>query len=177
MKTVGNILWFILAGWMDWLILVLAGALCYVTVVGIPFGVACFRLASYAFAPFGKDLVDARDLGEERRAMTGFGNFLWILLVGLWLWAYWVWCGITWCISIIGFPFGLAHFKLAEAAFAPLGKRVVPAEMARIIRERKIAAELARKLAASASHGTGVGLPPSPNQSLPTGAPNSADAS
>ena len=147
MKTIGNILWFITVGWQYSLILILAGALCYATIIGIPFGVACFRILPFAFAPFGKELVDARDVGEERRAMTGFGNFLWILLVGLWASAYFILDGIACCVFVIGIPFGVASFKLAVAAFAPLGKRIVSYEVAKLIRERKASADLDQRLA------------------------------
>lgn len=155
MKTIGNILWFITVGWQYSLLLVLAGVLCYATIVGIPFGVACFRILPFAAAPFGKELVDARDVGEERRAMTGVGNFFWVLLAGLWISVYCILDGIACCVFIIGIPFGLASFKLAVAGFAPLGKRIVSSEMARVIRERKAAADLDRRLGAGEGRGGG----------------------
>ena len=169
MKTIGNILWFITVGWQYSLILILAGLLCYATIIGIPFGVACFRILPFAFAPFGKELVDARDVGEERRAMTGLGNFLWILLVGLWASAYCIVDGIACCIFIIGIPFGVASFKLAVAAFAPLGKRIVSTEVAKLIRDRKAAADLDRRLASASASKTAGESPSPPLQHLPSG--------
>lgn len=169
MKTIGNILWFITVGWQYSLILLLAGLLCYATIIGIPFGVACFRILPFAFAPFGKELVDARDVGEERRAMTGLGNFLWILLVGLWVSAYCIVDGIACCIFIIGIPLGVASFKLAVAAFAPLGKRIVSTEVAKLIRDRKAAADLDQRLAAASSSATAGGVRLPPDRSLHAG--------
>ena len=169
MKTIGNILWFITVGWQYSLILILAGVFCYATIIGIPFAVACFRILPFAAAPFGKELVDARDVGEERRAMTGVGNFFWVLLAGFWISIYCIVDGIACCVFIIGIPFGVASFKLAAVAFAPLGKRTVSSEMARIIRDRKAAAELDKRLASS-SASRSAGESPSPSvQHLPSG--------
>ena len=86
MAFVGNLLWFIFGGGLfsclGWFLL---GLLLCCTVVGIPFGMAAFRIAGFAAFPFGRELVDARLLGEERIVGTGFANFLWIILAGLWL--------------------------------------------------------------------------------------------
>ena len=147
MKTIGNILWFIIGGgWLAGTLWVLAGALCCVTIIGIPFGMAWFRIAPFAYAPFGRELVDARDVGEERIAMTGLANFLWVVLVGLWTSISFICAGVVLCCAIITIPFGLAHFKLAAAGFAPLGKRIVSTDMAKVIRERKANEELNRRL-------------------------------
>jgi uncharacterized membrane protein YccF (DUF307 family) len=146
MKTLGNVLWFILGGgWLAGTLWLLAGALCCVTIVLIPFGMACFRIASFAYFPFGKELVDARDVGEGRIAMTGLGNFLWVVLAGLWISIGFVLAGIGMCCGIVTIPFGFAYFKLAAAGFAPLGKRIVSTDMARVIREGKAREDLNRR--------------------------------
>ena len=149
MTTIGNILWFILGGIIAGTLWMLAGAVFCLTVVGIPFGLACFRIAVFAYAPFGKELVDARDVGEERLSGTGFANFLWFALAGLWLWISFVLAGISMLIGIVTIPFGFAYFKLATAAFAPLGKRIVSGDMAHVIRQRKASGQLDDRL----SHG------------------------
>jgi uncharacterized membrane protein YccF (DUF307 family) len=121
-----NILWFIVGGgFVAWLLWILTGGLLFITVVGIPFGWAAFRIAGFAAFPFGKDLVDARVVGEERVAGTGLANFLWIILAGIWLAISHILAGASLCLTIIGIPFGFAHFRLAMVCFAPLGKRVV----------------------------------------------------
>ncbi len=127
MALLGNILWFVFGGGivaaLSWL---LTGLLLAITVVGIPFAVAAFRIAGFAAFPFGRELVDARAVGEERILGTGLSNLLWIVLAGIWLSIGHVFAGVALCLTIIGIPFGLAHFKLASVSFAPLGKRVVP---------------------------------------------------
>lgn len=121
-----NILWFILGGgWAAGLLWLLTGCILMLTVVGIPFGWAAFRIAGFAFFPFGKELVDARDMGEERMTGTSLANLLWIVLAGIWLALSHILAGASLCLTIIGIPFGFAHFKLAGVCFAPLGKRTV----------------------------------------------------
>ena len=126
MTLILNILWFIFGGGLiAWLLWVLTGGLLFITVVGIPFAWAAFRIAGFAAFPFGKDLVDARDVGEARVVGTGLANFLWIILAGIWLAISHILAGASLCLTIIGIPFGFAHFRLALVCFAPLGKRVV----------------------------------------------------
>ncbi|MEQ1693664.1 MAG: YccF domain-containing protein [Gemmatimonas sp.] len=121
-----NLLWFIFGGGLiagiAW---VFVGFILGVTVVGIPFAVAAFRIAGFAAWPFGRTLVDARTLGEEPVFGTGLANVLWVIFAGIWLWISHVVAGIAYCLTIIGIPFGFAHFRLAAISFAPLGKRVV----------------------------------------------------
>ncbi len=127
MTLIGNALWFVLGGgffsWLGWL---LTGGLLALTIVGLPWAWAAFRIARFAAFPFGKHLVDARDVGEQPVIGTGLANFLWIILAGVWLWIAHVLAGIALCLTVIGIPFGLAHFKLAGVVFAPLGKRILP---------------------------------------------------
>ena len=137
MAFIGNLLWFIFGfGWFWWLYWALGSVILCITIVGIPFGVAGFRIANYAALPFGRDLVDKRILGEERVTGTLFGNILWILLVGLWLSISHVLNGIACCLTIIGIPFGIAHFKLARISFAPLGKKSLPTDVAKLAKHK-----------------------------------------
>ena len=121
-----NVLWFIFGGGLvagiAWLFV---GVILGVTVVGIPFAFAAFRIAGFAAWPFGRTLVDARTLGEEPVVGTGLANVLWVIFAGIWLWISHVVAGIAYCLTIIGIPFGFSHFRLAAISFAPLGKRVV----------------------------------------------------
>lgn len=121
-----NILWFIVGGGLfAGLAWVFVGFVLAITIVGIPFAFAAFRIAGFAAWPFGRTLVDARTFGEEHIVGTGFANILWIIFAGVWLWISHVLAGIAYCVTIIGIPFGFAHFRLAAVSFAPLGKRVV----------------------------------------------------
>ncbi|MBI9090578.1 MAG: YccF domain-containing protein [Desulfobacterium sp.] len=127
MAFILNILWFILGGGLfAWLLWVLLGCLLFITIVGIPFGYAAFRIAGFAAFPFGKELVDSRAMGENRVTGTSLANFLWIILAGIWLAISHITAGIGLCLTIIGIPFGFAHFRLAGVCFAPLGKTAVP---------------------------------------------------
>jgi len=122
-----NILWFIFGGGLlAWILWVLLGCLLYITIIGIPFGIAAFRIAGFAAFPFGKELVDSRALGEERIVGTTLANFLWIILAGIWLAISHIMVGAGLCLTIIGIPFGFAHFRLALVCFAPLGKKPIP---------------------------------------------------
>ena len=126
MRLLGNVLWFVFGGgiiaglsWLLW------GVVLALTVVGIPFAFAAFRIAGFAFWPFGRELVDARWVGEDRILGTALANFLWVVLAGIWLTIGHVVVGVALCLMLIGIPFGLAHLKLASVSFAPLGKRAV----------------------------------------------------
>jgi uncharacterized membrane protein YccF (DUF307 family) len=147
MAFIGNLLWFIFGGGIFSCILwFLGGLLLCVTVVGIPFGLAAFRIARFAAFPFGKELVDTRLVGGTRIIGTGLANFLWIILAGLWLAVAHVLAGIACFLSIIGIPFGLAHFKLAAVCFAPLGKQAVSKNVACAAQHRSAAQELDKRL-------------------------------
>ncbi len=125
MRLLGNILWFVFGGFVAALWWLLVGVLLALTVIGIPFAIAAFRIAGFAAFPFGRKLVDARVVGEDRLFGTGLTNFVWIVLAGIWLTIGHVVLGLILCLTLIGIPFGLGHFKLASVSFAPLGKRVV----------------------------------------------------
>jgi uncharacterized membrane protein YccF (DUF307 family) len=132
MTLIFNLLWFIFGGgFFACLFWLFFGVLLCITIIGIPFGIASFRIASFAAFPFGKELIDARKVGETRIPTTALANFLWIILAGLWLAIGHIIVGIGLCLTIIGIPFGFAHFKLASVSFAPLGKRIVSKDTAR----------------------------------------------
>jgi uncharacterized membrane protein YccF (DUF307 family) len=128
MRTIGNILWFVLAGW--WLALgyLVAGVLACVLIITIPFGIAAFRLAGYAVWPFGRRVMVAHGAGLPSLV----GNVIWIVLFGWELAILHVVAGLLLMITIIGIPFGVASFKLAVLALVPLGTRVVDAEGVRV---------------------------------------------
>jgi uncharacterized membrane protein YccF (DUF307 family) len=124
MRTIGNVLWFVLAGW--WLALgyAVAGVLACILIITIPFGIAAFRLAGYSAWPFGRRVVVARTVGLP----SLLGNVVWIVLFGWELFLMHIAAGILLMITIIGIPFGIASMKLSVLALVPLGTRVVDAE-------------------------------------------------
>jgi len=124
LRTIGNILWLILAGvWMA-IAYVIAGIIQCITIIGIPFGIQAFKLAGYALWPFGRVVVQRADRDP---GLSCLGNVIWFVLSGLWLAIGHVLTGLLLCITIIGIPFGIASFKLAGLSLAPFGKTVVKA--------------------------------------------------
>ena len=125
MKTILNILWLVLCGF--WLAIgyVAAGVLMCILIITIPFGIASFRLAAYSLWPFGKP-------GAGGGAVIG--NVLWFVLAGLWMAIAHLITGVALCVTIIGIPLGVADFKLAAVAVAPLGKDIVRTDDPRALR-------------------------------------------
>lgn len=124
MRTLGNILWLVLAGW--WLALgyVIAGVINFIFIITIPFGIASFRLANYSLWPFGRTVVRDQSSG----AMSLVGNILWLFFGGLSMALGNLIAGVLLCLTIVGIPLGVAAFKLAGLALMPLGARIVPVD-------------------------------------------------
>ena len=153
MRAIGNFLWFILGGvWMGlaWWI---AGLLAYVSVVGIPWGKACFVIGRFTFFPFGKEAISRKELTWKDDIGTGtlgtVGNVIWFIFAGLWLAIGHVSSALLNFITIIGIPFGIQHLKLAGIALAPIGRTIVSKEVAAAARKanEKAAAAALRKTA------------------------------
>ncbi len=134
LRLLGNVLWFILGGAFMGLGWWLVGLLCFVTIVGIPWGRACFVIGQLAFFPFGKEVVSRRELTGRDDIGTGgwglVGNILWLVFAGVWLAIGHILWAVADFITIIGIPFGIQHLKLAQIALAPIGMAVVDSEMA-----------------------------------------------
>ena len=127
MRTLGNVLWLVLAGF--WLALgyTVAGVLACLTVVGIPFGIAAFRLAGFVLWPFGRTVVFKRKAG----VWSLLGNIIWILLLGWELAVGHLVAGALLCLTVVGIPFGVACWKMVPLALLPLGREIVPIGSAR----------------------------------------------
>lgn len=136
MAFVFNILWFAFVGIISGIVWCLVGLLWCATIVGIPFGIACFRIASFAFLPFGKDIIPAELIGEKAAAGALLGNIIWVIFFGFWLALNYAIVGVFFCLTIIGIPWGIACFNLCKASFAPLGKRIVSKAVAKEARAR-----------------------------------------
>lgn len=124
MKTVLNVIWLILCGLWMCLFYLFAGVLLCVTIIGIPFGLASFRIGLFALWPFGRKAVERRDAG----APSLIGNVLWVVLAGWWLALGHVFTGLLLCVTIIGIPLGLANFKMIPISLLPLGREIVPTD-------------------------------------------------
>lgn len=127
MRLIGNILWLVLGGLGLAVSYLLAGIVLMVLIITIPFGVQSFKLAGYSLWPFGRAVVQRP--GRSAAASCA-GNVLWILLAGWWLAIIHALCGAVLMITVIGIPFGAAHFKLAGLALTPFGAEVVGLEEA-----------------------------------------------
>ncbi|MGF2948793.1 YccF domain-containing protein [Microbacterium alcoholitolerans] len=121
MRTILNIIWVIFAGWVLFLGYVLAGILLCIPIVTIPWAIASFRLANYAFWPFGREVVERPTSGIG----SMLGNIIWVVLAGWWLAIGHILSGIALCITIIGIPMGIADFKMVPISLMPLGKDIV----------------------------------------------------
>lgn len=138
LSTLGNIFWFVFGGAVMGLGWWLAGLLCFLSIIGIPWGRACFVIGGFAFFPFGRDAVDREDLtrrGDLGTGMLGFlGNVIWFVVVGVWLAIGHLVSALACFVTIIGIPFGLQHLKLAVLTLAPVGKTIVDKEVAAAVR-------------------------------------------
>ncbi|MEV0583444.1 YccF domain-containing protein [Nonomuraea sp. NPDC050310] len=121
MRTILNVIWLIFAG--IWLAAgyALAGVICCILIITIPFGIASFRIAGYALWPFGRTVV--RD--PEAGIMSTIGNVIWVVVAGIWLAIGHVLTSIPLFVSIIGIPLGIANLKMIPISLLPLGAKVV----------------------------------------------------
>lgn len=126
MRLLLNIIWLIFGGLEMFLAYLLVGVVFCITIIGIPFGLASFRIGFFALWPFGRTLVKRESAGVP----SAIGNVLWIVLAGIWLAIGHVIAAIASFITIIGIPLGLAHLKLIPVALTPLGREIVSADEA-----------------------------------------------
>ena len=121
MRTLLNIIWFVLSGFWMFLGYVAAGVLLCILILTIPWGIASFRIGAYALWPFGRTIVDKPTAGVG----SFLGNVVWVVLAGWWLAIGHILTGVAMCITIIGIPLGIASFKLVPVSLMPLGKEIV----------------------------------------------------
>ncbi|WP_132992725.1 YccF domain-containing protein [Gordonia zhaorongruii] len=122
MRILLNVLWLVLCGFWMALGYVVAGVICCILIITIPFGIASFRMANYALWPFGRTVIRRADAGGA----SAIGNIIWFVFAGLWLAIGHIGTGIALCITIIGIPLGVASFKMVPISLLPLGREIVP---------------------------------------------------
>jgi len=121
MRLILNVIWLVLCGlWMA-IAYAIAGIICFLLIITIPFGIASMRMANFALWPFGRRLVDRRDAGVA----SLIGNVIWLVVAGWWLALGHLVTGFMLCLTIIGIPLGLACFKLIPVSLLPLGREIV----------------------------------------------------
>lgn len=151
MRAIGNFLWFVLGGVLMGLGWWLVSVLCFITIVGIPWGKACFVIGQFTFFPFGKEAISRKELSNQEDIGTGglglLGNVLWFLFAGVWLAIGHVFSALACALTIIGIPFAVQHLKLAGMALAPIGKTIVSKEEAEAARRLNAEASVVRRQA------------------------------
>lgn len=126
MRTLLNLIWFVLCGWWMALLYVLAGVLMCILIITIPFGLQAFKLAGFMLWPFGRTVVRRHGAG----AASVLGNVVWIVLVGWELAIGHLVSAALLTITIIGIPLALANLKLVPISLTPFGRTVVPVDQA-----------------------------------------------
>lgn len=121
MNLLLNILWIILGGLLVCLEYIVGSVLLMITIIGIPFGLQSLKLALLALCPFGQRVVSTSSDGG---CLSVLMNILWIFCGGIWIALTHLAFGVLLCITVIGIPFGMQHFKLAGLALTPFGKTV-----------------------------------------------------
>ena len=122
MSILLNILWFVLGGFLISLLYILGGILLCLTIIGIPFGIQCFKLSVLGLAPFGHEV---RETDPPGGAVAVIMNIIWIIMPGLELALIHLALAFLFAITIIGLPFAAQHLKLTRLAILPFGFRVV----------------------------------------------------
>jgi len=127
-RLILNILWFIFGGWLSGLLWLLGGAILALTIVGLPWTFAAWRIASYSFWPFGREVVWRDELGEQDAGTGPLGlvlNIIWFIFAGWYIALSHLLIAVAEFVTIIGIPFALKDLQLAGLALAPIGKTVV----------------------------------------------------
>jgi uncharacterized membrane protein YccF (DUF307 family) len=129
MRLLLNILWFIFGGWLSGLLWLLGGLILALTIVGLPYTAAAWRIAGFAFWPFGKEIVSREIVTGEQDIGTGpvgfVLNVIWFVFAGWYIALSHLMIAFAEAITIIGLPFAFKDLQLAQIAFAPVGKIVV----------------------------------------------------
>jgi uncharacterized membrane protein YccF (DUF307 family) len=119
MNFIGNIIWLVFGGILSAVLWFTAGLMLCVTIIGIPFGVQCFKIAGFVLWPFGRE-VEIGDFGAGGLIF----NVIWLVLFGWEFAVAHIIVGAIFCMTIIGIPFGLQHFKFAKLGLIPFGARI-----------------------------------------------------
>jgi uncharacterized membrane protein YccF (DUF307 family) len=119
MSLLGNIIWFIFGGFIEAVTWWFFGLVCYITIIGIPVGKQCFKMAKMQLAPFGKEIIE-----KDSSSIGLIANIIWILLFGWELAIINLVSALIFAVTIIGIPFAKQSLKLAYLSLMPFGKEV-----------------------------------------------------
>lgn len=121
MRTLLNIIWLVFAGIWLALLYALAGVIACITIIGIPFGVAAFRMTSMALWPFGRQAIKKTDAGVG----STLGNIVWFVLCGWWLALAHLVSALLLAVTVIGIPLAAGDLKLIPISLNPFGREIV----------------------------------------------------
>ena len=124
MSLLLNLLWLIFGGLLIVVEYLLAGIVLCLTIVGIPFGVQCFKIAGLAFWPFGKEIRNPPQGGVVGALFGSIFNILWLVVAGFWIFLSHLAIAVALMVTIIGIPFAFQHLKLAVLALLPFGREI-----------------------------------------------------
>jgi uncharacterized membrane protein YccF (DUF307 family) len=122
-----NILWILLGGFFVFLGYLCGGIALCLTIIGIPWGFQCFKLAIFSLFPFGSDTRPV-PYQETNETLNLLANIIWLVFGGIWVVLNHLFWGIILCATIIGIPFGLQHFKMMRLGFTPFGREIFDIE-------------------------------------------------
>ncbi|RYU68784.1 YccF domain-containing protein [Aliivibrio finisterrensis] len=146
MSAIGNLIWFLFGGVFMGLAWCFFGVLAFISIIGIPWGRACFVIAGFSFFPFGKEAIYRDELTRNEDIGTGslgfIGNVLWFIFAGFWLAIGHVMSAVACFVTIIGIPFAIQHLKLAVISIAPIGQTIVDKDVAAAARRANAEAEV-----------------------------------
>ncbi len=123
-RLILNILWFIFGGWISGLLWLLGGAVLALTIVGLPWTFAAWRIASYSFWPFGREVVWQDELQVGGGCLGLPLNIIWFVFAGWYIALAHLIVAVAEFVSIIGIPFALKDLELAKLALAPVGRTI-----------------------------------------------------
>ena len=124
MRLLLNLIWLVFGGLVLAIGYAVAGIICCILIITIPFGIASFRMANYALWPFGRALVPRPTAG----VMSAIGNVIWFIVAGWWLALGHLVTAVAQAITIIGIPLAIANVKMVPVALFPLGHRIVDSD-------------------------------------------------
>ena len=124
MSLLLNLLWLIFGGLLIAAEYIVAGLVLCLTIVGIPFGIQCFKIAGLALWPFGKEIRTPPRESLGGALFSSVFNIIWVLVAGLWIFLSHLALAVVLMLSIIGIPFAFQHLKLAVLALLPFGREI-----------------------------------------------------
>jgi uncharacterized membrane protein YccF (DUF307 family) len=122
MNLIGNLIWLVFGGLLAALGYIIGGFVLCLTIIGIPFGLQCFKIAGLVLWPFGKRIVPS---SNGMGCLSLVCNIIWLICGGLYTALVHLVFAALLMITIIGIPFARQHLKLVELSLMPFGRSVV----------------------------------------------------